>query len=158
MKWVWNAPATASGRTRAPPGGSAASFSSASSAPAATICPAPLRLAAVSPAASIAATTSAGSPPSSADIPVGVSAHAAAVEADGLGRRERPRDRGRGQLADAVAGDQLLVVGRRGDPELGGGDDPGRDEQRLGDGGVLDLVGAGGRAETPEVEAGDLGE
>ncbi len=60
---------------------SAASFSSASRAPAATIWPAPLRLAGVSPAASMPAATSSGSPPSTADMPVGVSAQAAAISA-----------------------------------------------------------------------------
>ncbi len=85
------------------PAGSAASSASASRAPAATIWPAPLRLAGVSPAASMAATTSSGSPPSTADMPVGVSAQAAAISAprraakrDGLGwRRARRRRRRR---------------------------------------------------------------
>ena len=45
MYGVWNAPATCSAMTRALAGGSAASLSSPSSAPAATIWPAPLRLA-----------------------------------------------------------------------------------------------------------------
>ena len=35
---------------------------------------------------------------------------------------------------------------------------PERDDQRLGDGGVLDLVGVGGGAEPEQVEAGDLAE
>jgi hypothetical protein len=79
MYGVWNAPATASGTTRTLAGGSAANFSSASVGPAATIWPAPLRFAGISPSASIAATTSAGSPPSTAVIPVGASAQAAAI-------------------------------------------------------------------------------
>src|SRR5256886_13664099 len=49
----------------------AANLASASVEPAATICPAPLRLAGYSSAASIAATTSSGSPPRTAAIPVG---------------------------------------------------------------------------------------
>ena len=46
---VWNAPATASGRSRAPAGGSAANAASSSMVPAATIWPAALTLAGVSP-------------------------------------------------------------------------------------------------------------
>ena len=45
MYWVWNAPATCSGMSRALAGGVGGELSSCSSAPAATIWPAPLRLA-----------------------------------------------------------------------------------------------------------------
>ena len=45
MYVVWNAPATESGMMRALAGGAAANFSSPSTEPAATIWPAPLRLA-----------------------------------------------------------------------------------------------------------------
>ena len=51
---VWKAPATCSGRSRAPAGGSAANAASCSAVPAATIWPAPLMLAGVSPCASMA--------------------------------------------------------------------------------------------------------
>ena len=46
---VWKAPATCSGRSRAPAGGAAAKASRSASVPAATICPAPLTLAGVRP-------------------------------------------------------------------------------------------------------------
>src|SRR5690606_32978119 len=58
MWWVWKAPATARGRSRARAGGAAANASNCSRVPAATICPEPLSLAGVSPAALIAARTS----------------------------------------------------------------------------------------------------
>ena len=79
MKWVWNAPATLSGMTRARAGGSAAKAASASSAPAATTWPAPLTLAGVRSWRSMVASTSSGSPPSTALMPVGVAALAAAI-------------------------------------------------------------------------------
>ena len=68
IKEVWNAPATASGRTRAPSG---ANCESASRFPAATICPAPLSFAATSPSSLIAASTTDLSPPRTAAIPAG---------------------------------------------------------------------------------------
>src|SRR5699024_851572 len=76
MCGVWNAPATSRGRSRARPGGFCSSASQASSGPAATICPAPLRLAGTSPAPSRASRTSASRPPRTAIIPVGLAAHA----------------------------------------------------------------------------------
>src|SRR4051812_2359689 len=79
MNGVWNAPATASLMTLTLAGGSAANFSRFASAPAATIWPAPLRLAGYSPTASIAAITSSGSPPRTALMPVASSAQAAAI-------------------------------------------------------------------------------
>src|SRR5690606_25414668 len=79
MWWVWKAPATDSGRSRARAGGAAANASSCSTVPAATICPEPLSLAGVSPAALIAASTSSRSPPSTAVMPVGVTAEASAM-------------------------------------------------------------------------------
>ena len=54
---VWKAPATCSGRSRAPPGGSAAKASSSARVPAATIWPAPLTFAGVRPCRAIAART-----------------------------------------------------------------------------------------------------
>ena len=76
---VWNAPATASGRSRAPAGGSAANAASSSMVPAATIWPAALTLAGVSPCFSMAASTSSSAPPSTAVIPVSVIAAALAM-------------------------------------------------------------------------------
>jgi hypothetical protein len=79
MYSVWKAPATDSGTIRALAGGSALSAASPSRDPAATTCPPPFMFAGTRPWASIAASTSAGSPPRTADIPVGVSAHARAM-------------------------------------------------------------------------------
>ena len=79
MCTVWKAPATDSGRSRAPAGGSAANAASCSIVPAATICPAPFTLAGVSPCASIAASTVVSSPPRTAVIPVGSMAAARAI-------------------------------------------------------------------------------
>src|SRR3954454_2267108 len=64
---------------RAFAGGSDFSASRPSSDPAATTWPPPLRLAGTSPCRSIAASTSSGSPPRTADIPVGVCAHERAI-------------------------------------------------------------------------------
>src|SRR5690606_19104221 len=79
MNGVWNAPATWSGMTRALAGGFSARAARWSSAPAATTCPPPLTFAGHRWAASIAASTSCGSPPTTALIPVGVCAAAAAM-------------------------------------------------------------------------------
>ena len=76
---MWNAPATCKARTRAPSGGSFASAASCSIVPPATICPAPLLLAGVSPCSASLAKTTSASPPCTADIPVGVCAAAAAI-------------------------------------------------------------------------------
>ena len=76
---VWKAPATCSGRSRAPAGGAAAKASRSASVPAATICPAPLTLAGVRPLLAMAASTASASPPSTAVIPVGSAAAAAAM-------------------------------------------------------------------------------
>jgi len=76
---VWKAPATCSGRSRAPAGGSAAKASSSARVPAATIWPAPLTFAGVRPCRAIAASTASWSPPSTAVIPVGSAAAAAAM-------------------------------------------------------------------------------
>lgn len=65
--------------TRAFAGGLSAKALSCSKVPAATVCPAPLTLAGVAPAAVIADRTSAGSPPTTALMPVGVTAAAAAM-------------------------------------------------------------------------------
>ncbi len=76
---VWNAPATESGTTRAPAGGLSRNAWTCSTVPAATIWPAPLLLAAVAPAASIAASTASRSPRTTAAIVVGRSADASAM-------------------------------------------------------------------------------
>ena len=79
MYEVWKAPATCSGMTRARSGGVAASRARPSRDPAATTWPAPLTFAGTSPAVAIAASTSDGSPPRTALIPVGTSAAASAM-------------------------------------------------------------------------------
>ena len=76
---VWNAPATLSGVSRALAGGSSASAASCSVVPAATIWPGPLSLAGVSPCLSSVASTSSRSPPSTAVMPVAVTAAASAI-------------------------------------------------------------------------------
>ena len=76
---VWNAPATGSGRSRAPAGGSPASLASCAMVPAATIWPAPLTFAGVRPAASSAASTSSWAPPRMAVMPVASAAAALAI-------------------------------------------------------------------------------
>ena len=79
MCTVWNAPATRSGRSRAPAGGLAANRASCAVVPPATICPVVLTLAGVSPASAIAASTSSSSPPRTAVIPVASALQAAAI-------------------------------------------------------------------------------
>ena len=79
MYLVWKAPATCSGRSRAPAGGAAAKASRSDIFPAATICPAALTFAGVRPFSAMAASTSPWSPPSTAVIPVGSAADAAAI-------------------------------------------------------------------------------
>ena len=76
---LWKAPATDNGRSRVPAGGSAARAASCASVPAATICPAALIFAGVSPRASMAASTSDSSPPSTAVMPVSSAAAARAM-------------------------------------------------------------------------------
>jgi hypothetical protein len=149
---VWKAPATGRGRTRAPAGGSAASFSSASSAPAATIWPAPFRLAGVSPTASQQGGHAGGGQRARR----GHLGTAAGREGDRGGGGQCAGDGRRGELADAVAGDDALTGGL--EVQLPGDDHPERDEQRLGDGRVLDLLGVGGGAEPDEIETGRLGQ
>ena len=172
MKWVWNAPATLSGMTRARAGGSAAKAASASRAPAATTCPAPLTLAGVRSCRSMAASTSSGSPPSTALMPVGVAALAcghrpAALgdEAHGVGLGEHPGRGGGGDLADRVPGERPGAGRRPGVPPSAVLPDrarrassPAPDEQRLGDRGVLDGVLVGRGAVGDEVDLGGVGE
>ncbi len=161
MYSVWNAPATASGRSRAPAGGLAVKAAIASTEPAATIWPAPLRLAGVRPAASIAATTSAGSPPRTATMDVGTRSQAAAISAP---RRAARATASAGvstpATAAAVISPTLCPATTVFEPkrQLLGDDHAERDDQRLGDGGVFDLVGVGRGAQPAQVEPGDRGE
>ena len=160
---VWNAPATFSGMTRALAGGFSARALSCSKVPAATVWPAPLTLAGVAPAASMAASTSAGSPPTTALMPVGVTAAAAAmllarsrtnVMASVLGQ-DTGQGRGR-DLADGVAGEDDRKRAEF-DVEQGlRGHQPGGDDQGLRDGGVLDGFLIGGGAVGGEVDACDF--
>ena len=136
--------------------------------PAATICPAPFMLAGVRPCLSIAARTSSGSPPRTADMPVGVCAQARGHRpaADGGERdrrldRQHPGQRGGGELADAVPGDD--DVASAAGALTGPGSAPSSratnrliaTTQRLGDRGVLDRLGVTGGAEGQEVGVGD---
>ena len=93
MNRVWNAPATGSRFTLARSGGAASSASSALTGPAATTWPAPFTFAGSRPSPANAADTSSGLPPSTALIPVGSSAHAAAIS--------RPRTAARATAASA---------------------------------------------------------
>jgi hypothetical protein len=77
-----------------------------------------------------------------------------------LGREDAGEGGGR-QLADGVAGDGVGDPGRvvrlveRAGQEGGQGHEPGRDDERLRDGGVADRLGVRGRAVGDEVEPGD---
>ena len=154
-------------RPAAPPGpgsaGTRRAAASASRGPAATTWPAPLRLAGSSPSSSRRASTSSGFPPSTALMPVGSNAHAAAISrprtaasATAASGRQHARDGGRGQLADGVArGDQ-------GHGQLDPGGQQAVGEQRrghhqgLGHRGVLDLLGVRGGAQALQVQAGGV--
>ena len=91
---VWKAPATDRGLSLALAGGSCARAASWSILPAATTWPAALRLAAVRPCLASVSSTSSGSPPSTAVMPVGVAADAVAIA--------RPRSRTSTRAASAV--------------------------------------------------------
>ena len=118
-----------------------------------------------SPAASMPATTSSGSPPSTRGHAgrgqrAGGGHLGAAARGEARPRSagdERAGDRGGGELADAVAGDDPLGAVRRG-RAAPATIDAERDDQRLGDRGVLDLVGVGGGAQPEQVEPGQLAE
>ena len=78
-------------------------------------------------------------------------AHGAAADGgqvDGVDAGTTPAMRGGRQLADRVPGGD----GAGGDVQRAGGQQRGRDDQRLGDGGVLDLVRPGGGAQPDEVQ------
>ena len=161
---VWKAPATLSGTRRAFAGGWAAKASSCSIVPAATTWPGPLLLAGIRPWA----------------VDRGEDLVAVAAEHGGhAGRRRRRRLRhglaaladqhhrllggdgartgGRRELTDAVAGDRADLAERVGGmgEQLERGDEPGRDEERLGDLGLADRVGVRLGAEVGEIEPGD---
>ncbi len=91
-------------------------------------------------------------------MPVSVTAAASAIarprsatRRDGLVGGDHSGQRGGGELADAVAGDQI-----GGDAELLEGGQRGGHQKRLGDGRVADLLGVGGGAVGDEVELRDL--
>ena len=161
MKGVWNAPATASGRTRAPAGGSAASFVQRVERAGGDDLAGAVAVGRGEARGLDAGRTSSGSPPSTADMPVGVSAQAAAISAPrhgGEGDRpsagvSTPDHRGGGELADAVPGDDASAAPSSSELRPAA-ISAARDDQRLGDGGVLDLVGVGGGAEPDQVETG----
>ena len=100
-------------------------------------------------------------------MPVGVTALASAMARPRVATSEMAcssddhAGEGRGgELADRVAGEDAPVAAevaaRR--EERRGGDEPGRDDERLGDGGVLDRVGVGLGAVRDEVVAGGVAE
>ncbi len=164
---VWNAPATLSGVSRALAGGSSASAASCSLVPAATIWPGPLSLAGVSPCLSSVASTSSRSPPRTAVMPVAVTAAASAIALPrsrtstmACSARDHPGTRGGAELAHAVSGDRADAAEGVGwvREELEGGDESGRDQQRLRDVGAADGVGIGLGAVVGEVETGDRGQ
>ena len=100
-------------------------------------------------------------------MPVGVCAQAAAiarprtaVSAIAASTRQHAGERGGGELADAVPGDDDVAVRRRRPglgqrAELAGDEQAHRDDQRLGDRGVLDRLGVAGGAEGQQVGVGD---
>ena len=162
---VWKAPATLSGMTRALAGGFSARALSWSSVPAATVWPAPLTLAGVAPEASMAASTSAGSPPTTALMPVGVTAAAAAMLLAAFA------DKGHGFLSVSTPARAEAVISPTECPAriTGGvpsstsnrdlrGHQPGGDNQGLRHGGVLDGLLIGGGAVRGEVDACNLAE
>ena len=113
MWWVWKAPATCSGITRARAGGSAASACSCSSVPAATTCPAPFMFAGGEPVP-----VEARRPPrrgrrrARRSSRSGVTALAAAIarprsrtSSSGLLGGQHPGHGGGGELTDRVPGD-----------------------------------------------------
>ena len=124
----------------------------------------------VSPWRSIVASTSSGSPPSTALIPVGVAALASAI-ARPRSATKRIASVSESTPAPAAAvisptecpasapvpvdatASVLVVAGQRAQ-----GEQAGADEQRLGDGGVLDGVLVGRRAVRDEVDLGGVGE
>ena len=162
---VWNAPATSSGRSRARAGGSAANAASCGRVPAATIWPAPLTFAGVSPCASMAAedarprrrrarrSSRSARPRRPAPWPGRGPGPAASRRRPGAPRRWRRRP-ARPRCARPRRRTGRSWPGRRPAPRprRGGGD-----QQRLGDRGIADLVGAGGRPAADQVDAGQVG-
>ena len=164
---VWNAPATSSGRSRAPSGGSACRAASCSRVPAATIWPAPFSLAAVSPCSASLATTASRSPPRTAVMPVGRAAAASAIA--------RPRSRTRTMAcsalitwapAAAVISPTECPAPTPTTPKASAGEreqleqrhQTGGDDERLGHRGVADGLGVGLGAVGREVHAGAGGQ
>ena len=166
MNRVWNAPATASGTTRARSGGSSASAASASTRPGGDDLAGAVAVGGSSPSSSRRASTSSGFPPSTALMPVGSSAHAAAIsrpahrgERDGRVRREHAGHGGGGELADRVpGGDEASSRAastrvRQPPGQSGVGEQRGGHHQGLGDRGVADLLGVRGGAQPLQVQA-----
>ena len=160
MYEVWKAPATGSAITLVPAGGFAASAASASVLPAATIWPPPLTLAPTRSSSASVLSTVATSPPMTADIPVGVSAQAALIAWPRTAARSTASSAGSTPASAAAASSPTecpATAAPGGSGELPGGEQCGRDHQRLGDGGVLDLVGAGGGAQRDQIQVGPVG-
>ena len=137
-------------------------LASASSAPAATIWPAPLRLAGVRPHASMPGDDLVRVAAEQGRHPGRASAQAAAISgrAAPRGRRRSPasaRRRVRRRSARRRCARRRRARRRPAQSSRPTISAEG-DDQRLGDRGVLDLLGVGGRAEPGQVEPGDLGE
>ena len=168
MCWVWKAPATLSGISRAFAGGSSAKALSCSRVPAATIWPGPLSLAGGQAVlvdgrehlVAVAAEDGGHAGRASTAAACGHRVAALADQDHRLLGGDHPGAGGGGDLADAVAGDGADLVERVGRvrEELEGRDQAGRDQQRLGDLGVADRLGVGLGAVVGQVEAGDRGE
>ena len=127
--------------------------------PAATIWPAPLRLAGVRPSGLDAGGDLVGvAAEDGGHAGRGQRAGGGHLRAAACGERDRglrgegAGERGRGELADAVPGDDHRPAGISPQAELIGDSDAEGDEQRLGDRGVLDLVRVGGGAEPDQVQ------
>ena len=134
---------------------------SASTAPAATIWPATVDVGAdqIHGSASAVSTVSV-SPPSTADIEVGVSgaglAHGHAADARPAGPRSHRRAPRPGAAAASSPTEWPAVAAPAASAAGGRREQRGRHHQGLGDGGVLDLVRVGRGAEPGQVETGGL--
>ena len=145
------------------------SAASPSSGPAATTWPAPFMLAGVSPCCSMrgehlvrVAAQDGGHPGRGLGARGGHGPAADGGQRDRRLDRQHAGQRGGGQLADAVPGDDDVAAGvrrvrdRTGQAaELAGDEQAHRDDERLGDRGVLDRLGVAGRAERQQVGVGD---
>ena len=158
-------PCDGEGMTRVFDGGFSAKAASAALVPTATIWPPPLTFAGTRPASTIAveAAQVGADDGRHSSVGLGSGGHRSPAHADegsGLGVGEHARDGGRGEFPHGVPRggarprvDRTPFVAEHPRGEQGGGNDEG-----LGDGGVLDLLRAGGGAKSDEIGARGLGE